>query len=29
MPPKAAVFLTPGQIEAVSAYVWSLRMDPS
>jgi len=27
MPPKAAVFLTPDEIEAVSAYVWSLRTD--
>ncbi len=29
MPAKAAVFLTPEQIEAVSAYVWSLRTQPS
>ena len=27
MPPKAAVFLTPNEIEAVSAYVWSLRTE--
>ena len=27
MPPKAAVFLTPAEIEAVSAYVWALRRD--